>query len=47
VIYYAIYFMGVSLAKSGKVDPAISAFLPTILTTSVGLWLYSKLDWIH
>ena len=47
VIYYAIYFMGVSLAKSGKVDPALSTFLPTILTTSVGLWLYSKLDWIH
>ncbi|MFZ4714060.1 MAG: LptF/LptG family permease [Bacteriovoracaceae bacterium] len=47
VIYYGIFFFGVTFAKSGKIDPLITTFLPTILTTSVGLWLYSKLDWIH
>ncbi len=47
VAYYVIFFLGISIAKAGKIDPLIMVYLPTTLTTVIGLRLYSKLDWVN
>ncbi len=46
VLYYAILFLGISMAKKGQVPPVITIFTPSILITWIGLKYYKKLDWI-
>lgn len=44
--YYALFFIGVSLSRKGTIPPAVTVFLPTILTGLVGSIYYRKLDWM-
>ncbi len=46
VIYYALMFFGVSLAKKGVVGVALVSFAPTVLAFIVGAYFYRKLDWV-
>ncbi len=45
VLYYVIFFTGVSLAKKGQLSPFITVFTPSFLATIAGLYFYRKLDW--
>lgn len=44
--YYALFFLGVSLSRKGAVPPALTVFIPTILTGIAGTYFYKKLDWM-
>lgn len=46
IIYNALFFALVGLAKSGKVHASIAIFLPTILGTMLALRLFKRLEWI-
>lgn len=46
VIYYLVFFMGVSVARWGKIDPMIIVFLPTTITLVISGYFYRKLDWV-
>ena len=46
ILYYAIMFGGISMAKKGTIDPAVAIFLPTILGLFAGRYLYRRLDWV-
>lgn len=46
VSYYAVFFLGISLTKSGKVDPIYVVFLPTIIMGAYSLYQFKKLDWV-
>ncbi|MBF0361901.1 MAG: LptF/LptG family permease [Oligoflexia bacterium] len=46
VLYYAILFTGISMAKSGKLQPVISVFLPSLITFTLSCFLARRLRWI-
>lgn len=46
IIYYLIFFMGVSISRWGKIDPGIIVFLPTAITFILSAYFYRKLDWV-
>jgi len=45
VLYYVIFFVGVSLSKKGQLAPYITVFTPSLLAVLVGGYFYRKLDW--
>jgi len=45
ILYYAVLFFGIGLAKKGKFDPMMANLLPTILLFIVGGFYYRKFDW--
>lgn len=46
IIYYAFFFLGVSLSRKGVIPPYISTFVPTTICFVAGLIMYKKLDWM-
>jgi lipopolysaccharide export system permease protein len=46
VLYFALFFVGVSVARKGTVPAMITVFTPTVLASLVGLRFYRKLDWV-
>lgn len=47
VLYYALYFVGVSFAKKGAVAPYIPVFLPSIVLMILISKFYKDLDWAN
>jgi lipopolysaccharide export system permease protein len=45
ILYYVLFFTGVSMAKKGTVPPYIVVFLPTFIVSLIGAYFYKKLDW--
>jgi lipopolysaccharide export system permease protein len=45
VLYYVIFFTGVSFAKKGQISPIITVFTPSLLAMLAGAHFYRKLDW--
>ena len=45
ILYYILFFTGVSLAKKAKVPPYAVVFLPTVIVSFIGAYYYKKLDW--
>ncbi len=43
--HFILYFVGISISKSGKLDPWIASFLPSIVLMIVSIYYYKKLDW--
>ncbi len=46
VIFFAITFFGIAMAKKGLLPPSIAIFTPTLITTILGMTLFKKIDWI-
>jgi lipopolysaccharide export system permease protein len=45
VLYYAVFFLGVSMVKKGTLEPMIAVYAPTAFLFLVVLFFYRKLDW--
>ena len=45
VAYYALFFAGISMAKSGLVPASVAIFLPTTLMGLVAFKYYREVDW--
>jgi lipopolysaccharide export system permease protein len=43
--HFVIYFIGISIAKKGNLDPFVASFLPSALLLIVAVYYYRKLDW--
>lgn len=46
IVYYLIFFLGVSVARWSKIDPIFIVFLPTAVTFLLSAHFYRKLDWV-
>ena len=46
VLYFTIFFLGVSVARKGTVPAVVTVFTPTVLAFLVGHYYYRKLDWV-
>lgn len=44
--YYALFFLGVSLARKGILPAPVSVFLPGIIGIGIGVNYFKKLDWM-
>jgi lipopolysaccharide export system permease protein len=45
LLYYIIFFVGVSLAQKGKIAPLIATSTPLIILSVIALYKFKKLDW--
>lgn len=45
IIYYGLFFTGVSVAKKSNIPIPILLFLPVVVTGAIGINYYKKLDW--
>ncbi len=45
IVYYALFFTGISMAKRGQLPGELVVFVPTLLVMLVGIFYYRKLDW--
>jgi len=45
IIYYALFFTGISMAKKGNLSPAIAVFTPTFLALFLTGYYYHRVDW--
>lgn len=45
IAYYAIFFLGVSLARSKSVPAEVAVFLPTTIGLIAGLYFFRKTEW--
>jgi lipopolysaccharide export system permease protein len=45
ILYYAVFFTGISMAKKGVMPTYLVIFIPTILATMLGMRQYQRLDW--
>lgn len=45
LLYYVIYFVGLSLVSKKGLSPMVMVFLPTFLTIFLGSYFYRKIDW--
>ena len=45
ILYYALYFSLVSLAKKATIPIPLAVFFPMSVMAGLGLWFYRKLDW--
>jgi len=46
ISYYSLYFLGVSMVKSGQIPAALAVFAPTGLGFLVAFRFYQKLEWV-
>jgi len=46
VLYYVVFFTGISFAQKGFLPSSVAIFLPTFLALVVGIQSYRKLDWL-
>lgn len=46
IFYYAIFFLGISMAKKGSYPPFLAIFTPSLLAALVGVKLYKDLEWV-
>ncbi|MBT3585434.1 MAG: YjgP/YjgQ family permease [Halobacteriovoraceae bacterium] len=46
VLYYALFFAGISYSRKGHITPAMAVFLPGFIISVVGYRFYKKLDWM-
>lgn len=45
IIYYAVFFTGISMAKKAYMPTYLVVFVPTLLAAMLGMRQYQKLDW--
>ncbi len=45
MIYYILFFTGVSLTKKGQLMPEITVFAPTLIALLLSLKMFKNLDW--
>ncbi|MFG1499962.1 LptF/LptG family permease [Halobacteriovorax sp. XZX-3] len=45
IVYYTLYFSGVSVAKKSNLPIPLVLFLPAVVTGAIGISYYKKLDW--
>lgn len=46
LLYYGLYFAGLSVARNGKIPAELAIFAPTFLTYLCSWFYYRKLEWI-
>lgn len=44
-IYYALFFLGISMARKQQVITIVAVFTPTVIAAGIGLYFYRKVDW--
>ena len=45
ILYYALFFSLVSMARKGTVPMPVAVFLPSLVVAGIGFRFYRKLDW--
>lgn len=45
IVYYAVFFAGISFAKKAVIPAYVVVFIPTLLAGLLGISQYKKLDW--
>lgn len=45
ILYYALYFGGLSLTQRGDFPPEVTSFGPTLLALLIALYYYRKVEW--
>lgn len=45
LVYYALFFSGVTVIKKTEIPPALVIMFPTLLTFILGTHFYKKIDW--
>jgi lipopolysaccharide export system permease protein len=45
ILYYVIFFTGVSLAQKNKIPPQLATSAPLIILSIVAIYKFRKLDW--
>ncbi|MDD0852611.1 LptF/LptG family permease [Halobacteriovorax sp. GB3] len=45
LVYYALFFTGVSFSKRGQLAPFITVFVPSLMAFLLASYYYRKLDW--
>lgn len=43
--YYALFFLGISMARKQQVSTIIAVFTPTMIAAIIGIYFYRKVDW--
>ena len=43
--YYAVFFLGVSMARKGNIPASVAVFLPTVVAAFIGAHFFRKIDW--
>jgi lipopolysaccharide export system permease protein len=46
VAYYALLFLFISFAQSGKIPPSLAVFIPSFFCLLVAVKLYRRLEWV-
>lgn len=45
IVYYSLYFAGISMVKSGKLGAEYAVVIPSLVCLFVGIHFYRKIDW--
>lgn len=45
IVYYTLYFTGVSLSKKGVIPASAAALVPSFIVLIISIYYYRKLDW--
>ncbi|MBP9674583.1 MAG: LptF/LptG family permease [Bacteriovoracaceae bacterium] len=45
LIYYSLFFLGISFSQKGFITPLIAVFTPSLLGILMGIYFYRRLDW--
>ena len=46
ILYYALFFYGISVSKKGNISPELAIFLPTVVLGAWALRTFKRLDWM-
>ena len=46
IIYYVLFFFGLSFAKKGNIPAEVAIFLPSVIIFMMATWFYKKIDWV-
>lgn len=45
LLYYIVFFVGMSFVKKAQLEPYVAVFAPTLLLGVLGTYFYHKMDW--
>lgn len=45
IVYYSLYFTGISFSKKGMIPPGVAALVPSFIVLLLSINYYRKLDW--
>jgi lipopolysaccharide export system permease protein len=46
VLYYALFFLGVSIGQKGQINTAFAVLFPTFLLLVINTYFYKRMDWM-